>query len=196
MKISGDEGSRAIAKLRALPFAPAPQARPVIPAGPSREPSYSLDETSIIEDEPEETTVPMTKAFRRARPTARPSQGIPGAPWSGVPAAPVTRPNAELDESTRAIRRDELLARLGALPRAEEAPPIVPSTPPVVLATSPPIAPIAPPAAPKGEAAPSWSWVSVADAPKVEMNPPRPPPPPAPAVKNTLYNRFTPTTKK
>ena len=192
MSMSGDEGDRAIAAVQVLPFAPPPPARSVIPTGSGREPSYSLDETSIVDDEPEETTVPMAQAFRRARPAARPSQGIPGAPWSDVPAAPV--PHAELDESTRAIRRDELLARIGVMPQAEAATPVVPAEPPPPNVPAPtlPIAPPAPPVAVTGEPAPSWSWVSVADAPKVEMNPPKPPrAPPTPAVKNAIYNRFT-----
>jgi hypothetical protein len=189
MTMSGDEVEAAIAPVRVLPFAPAPQARPVIPPSPPRESSYSLDEASLVEDEPEETTVPMAKAFRRARSNARPSQGIPGAPWSDVPAAPVPRPAPEIDETTRTIRRDELLAHFGALPRAD-------APPPAVAAELPPIAP-PPTPKPKAEPAPSWSWVSTADAPKVEMNPPRPPrPPPTPAVKNSLYKGFTSTKKK
>jgi hypothetical protein len=224
--MSAADARRALAAAEALPFAPAPVVRPVIPTSSIREPSYSLDETSIVEDEPEETTVPMAQSFRRARPAARPSQGIPGAPWSGVPAAPVPRPQAELDErtrsirldestrsirldestrplrldeSTRALRRNEMLARLGVMPQgapvipAAPQPPIAPApTPPIVAVPAPPIVPPAPPEAPRGERAPSWSWVGVADEAKVDMNPPKPPrAPSSPAVKNTIYNRFT-----
>ncbi len=197
MTMSGDEANAALARLAVLPFAPPPQARPAIFASPIHEASYSLEEAAIFDDEPEETTVPMAKALRRARPDARPSQGIPGAPWSDVPATPVPRPSAELDETTRAIRRDEMLARLGVMtPAAAPAPapsPLAPAPAPSspalpALAQTPPPEP----EAPKGEPAPSWSWVSVADAPKVDLNPPRPPrPPPTPAVQNALYNRFT-----
>ncbi|MEP7125729.1 MAG: hypothetical protein ABJE95_32665, partial [Byssovorax sp.] len=191
MTMSGDEANQAIAAVQVLPFAPAPMARSVIPVTAIREPSYSLDETSILEDEPEETTVPMAQAFRRARPVARPSQGIPGAPWSGVPAAPVPRPQPELDESTRAIRRDETLARLGVAPKAEEAPPAAVAAPSVPAPTLP-IVPAAPAMPPTREPSPSWSWGSTADAPKVEMPPPKPPrAPPTPAVKNSIYKSFT-----
>jgi hypothetical protein len=190
MTMSGDEANEALARLAVLPFAPPPQARPAMFAAPIHEASYSLEETAIIDDEPEETTVPMAKALRRARPDARPSQGIPGAPWSDVPAAPVPRPSAELDESTRAIRRDEMLARLGVMTPA--TPPAAPAPAPAPPAPALPEPALPEPVAPKGEPAPSWSWVSVADAPKVDLNPPRPPrPPPTPAVKNALYNRFT-----
>ena len=200
MTISDEEADREIAGLHVLPFAPAPASRPAPRAVVIREPSASFGDTAIIEDEPEETTVPMAKAFRRGHPdtAARPSQGIPGAPWSGVPAAPVPRPSAEIDESTRAIRRDP--ARLGPAAPAPPPPASVPAFAAVTeeaptsapAAALPPIKAPTPPSAPLGEAAPSWSWVSVADAPKVDLNPPRPPrPPPTPAVKNALYNRFT-----
>jgi hypothetical protein len=200
--MSSDDAERAIAAAQVMPFAPPPPIRPIIPTSSGREVSYSLDETSMLEDEPEETTVPMAQAFRRARPAPRPSQGIPGAPWSGIPATPVERPDAKLDESTRAIRRDERLARLGLGSLIASAPPpvAVPPPPPVVAAPPPPPSvpappppppPPAPPEAAKGPPAPSWSWVSVADEPKVDMNPPRPPRPPPPALNNTLYNRFT-----
>ena len=193
MTMSGDEADHAIGLAQALPFGPARAARTEI-----REPSYSFDETAIIDDEPDEMTVPMAKAFARTGPgaSARPSQGIPGAPWSGVPAAPVPHPHGDLNESTRAIRRDELLARLGPTPPAQPPaslpaiPAATPDATPIVAAAAPP--PLVAAAAPPGEPARAWSWASVADAPKVEMNPPPPPrPPPAPAVKNALYNRFT-----
>ena len=140
--MSSDEAERAIAAAEVLPFAPPPPIRPIIPTGSGREPSYSLDETSPLDDEPEETTVPMAQALRRARPAARPSQGIPGAPWSGIPATPVERPDARLDESTRAIRRDGRLARLGLGPQIEKASPVVAPPPPA------PIVPAAPPPPP------------------------------------------------
>ncbi len=194
MTISGDEADKILAEDRALPFAPAPMAIRAATAGPLPEASYMLEEASITDDEPEETTVPMAQAFRRARPgaMARPSQGIPGAPWSGVPAAPVQRPGPELEESTTTLHRDQLFAqRAPALLPKEPAPrsePGIPAAPPRAPAIS-----AAPPAKEKDEAKASWSWGSVDDAPKVERKPPPPPPraPLPPAVQSALYSRFT-----
>jgi hypothetical protein len=196
MTISDEEADREVASLHVLPFAPAPASVPQPRAAVIREPSPSHGDTAIIEDEVEEATVPRAPAFLRGSPAGarRPSQAIPGAPWSGVPAAPAPRPSADPNASTRSLDRDAVQARL-ALIEAAEAPPA--SAPPVVAAmeAAPPppsaLPPVEPPAPPP-EAARSWSWMSVADAPKVEMNPPPPPrPPPTPAVKNALYGRFT-----
>lgn len=184
MTISDDEASQVLAGKRALPFAPAPMALRAATAGPLPEASYMLEEASITDDEPEETTVPMAQALRRAKPgaRARPSQGIPGAPWSGVPAAPVQRPGPELEESTTTLQRDKLVA--------QRAPELLPKEPAPPRA---PAIPAAPPAKEKDEAKASWSWGSVDDAPKVEMKPPPPPPraPLPPAVQSALYSRFT-----
>ena len=209
MAVSPDEADRAVALARALPFAaPARSAAPSAPLPPA---SRSFEATSIIEDDdgPEEATVPRAPAFLRARPgaTARPSQGIPGAPWSDVPAAPVPRPSAELDEQTKTFSIHQLVPSSLQTPPSEPAPapapaiePAVAPTPAVESPRAPPVVvtvaaadppPAVIPEAPKGDPKQAWSWASVAE-PKVEMNPPPPPrKAPTPAVQNSLYGRFT-----
>jgi hypothetical protein len=198
MAVSADEADRAVALARALPFA--------APSAPLPQAARSFEQTSIIEDDddgPDETTVPRAPAFLRARPGAasRPSLGIPGAPWSDIPAAPVPRPSAELDEQTKTFSIRQLVpsslqtqSEPAPVPAPEPAPaPAVESTrtPPVVVtvaAADPP--PVVVPEAPKGDPKQAWSWAGVAE-PKVEMTPPPPPrKPPTPAVQNALYGRF------
>ena len=199
MTIADVETARAVTS-RALPFAS--PARVIIPSAPLPRASYAIEDPSTTDDEFEELTVPRTPAFRRAQlgASARPSQGIPGAPWSGVPAAAVPRPSAETDEQTKTLSRAHLLARVDPAPVPGESPPPSsvgapavesPPAPPVPAAAEPP--PAATPEAPTSAAKPGWSWASVADAPRVEIKPPPPPPrpPPKPAGQSALYSRFT-----
>ena len=184
-----------------LPFTSSP-ARDAAPFALIPRDSYAIEDPSTTDDEFEELTVPRTPAFRRAQlgASARPSQGIPGAPWSGVPAAAVPRPSAEMDEQTKTLSRAHLLARVDPAPVPGESPPPSsvgapavesPPAPPVPAAAEPP--PAATPEAPTSAAKPGWSWASVADAPRVEIKPPPPPPrpPPKPAGQSALYSRFT-----
>lgn len=212
MAVSADEADRAVALARALPFA-AP-ARSAAPSAPLPQASRSFEAASIIDDDgPDETTVPRVPAFLRGRPgaMARPTQGIPGAPWSDVPAAPVPRPSAEPDEQTKTFSIRQLVPSSLQTPPSAPAPAPAPAptiepepepapapavessrAPPVVVtvaAAEPP--PVVVPEAPKGDPKQAWSWASVAE-PKVEMKPPPPPrAPPTPAVQNALYGRFS-----
>ena len=204
MTIADDEPDQVVASSRALPFVPPPSMLSAAPAAPLLVSSHAHDQTAIIDDddddEPEETTVPMAQAFRRGRlDTSRPSQGIPGAPWSGVPAAPVPRPEPEYNDKTASVHRDQVFARLDPARALKRPPP--PSVPvisapppsvPVIPDAPPPSVPVIPDAPPvhevvEAKAAIPWS---VPDAPKVEMPPPPPKAPATPVVQNALYNRF------
>jgi hypothetical protein len=172
-------------------------------SGPAGRKAYS---TTVLQQMPAQ---PAAAPFPLAEPGARASSApVVGAPWAGVAAPPVPRPDEHLQGTlplgaslVEIVEKVEAKAAEGPVPPATVAPPAVVAPPAAVAApeATPPVVepppaaapspPTPPPAAPPVQVA--WRVDGPEPAPEPPPRPVAPAAPAGPDVKKQMYGEFT-----